>query len=128
MIWLAYLAQCFYLGIGVELVLLCPSCGSALPPNSHMPTTTPKPTMLRLSCPTCHWGRPVSLCVICHRPVEGLARDCVRCFHGGASPSLSKKLKFFFFDLFCLLGHLDCISWWWTDGDGGCCPTGCGCR
>ncbi|PLW53643.1 hypothetical protein PCANC_04334 [Puccinia coronata f. sp. avenae] len=92
---------------GVELVLLCPSCGSALPPNSHMPTTTPKPTMLRLSCPTCHWGRPVSLCVICHRPVEGLARDCVRCFHGG---------------------HLDCISWWWTDGDGGCCPTGCGCR
>ncbi|KAA1111020.1 hypothetical protein PGT21_035801 [Puccinia graminis f. sp. tritici] len=84
---------------GVELVLLCPSCGSPLPLTNRSSLSSSS------SCPTCHRARPVSLCVICHRPVVGLARDCVSCFHGG---------------------HLECMSQWWAGQ--GCCPTGCGCE
>ncbi|OAV96335.1 hypothetical protein PTTG_00659 [Puccinia triticina 1-1 BBBD Race 1] len=83
---------------GVELVLLCPSCGSPLP-------LTNRSTSLSSSCSTCNRARPVSQCVICHRPVVGLARDCVNCFHGG---------------------HVECMSQWWAAR--GCCPTGCGCE
>ncbi|KAH9460640.1 hypothetical protein MJO28_003656 [Puccinia striiformis f. sp. tritici] len=86
---------------GVELVLLCPSCGSPLPSIQSSSSSNPS----SVPCPSCHRARPVTLCVICHRPVVGLARDCVNCFHGG---------------------HLECMSQWWTDQS--CCPTGCGCE
>jgi len=96
---------------GLELVLLCPTCGTAMAsPDSHSTLTAASTSdnagPVRGSCMTCNGGGRGSMCVICHRPVAGLARDCVRCLHGG---------------------HLVCMAWWWTDAGGRWCPTGCGC-
>lgn len=77
----------------VELVVLCPTCGSGLPSEGTG------------GCLQCHRARAVTPCSVCHKPVPKLARDCVKCLHGG---------------------HLECMSKWWDIGQS--CPTGCGCE
>ncbi|BGP10732.1 hypothetical protein JCM10049v2_006624 [Rhodotorula toruloides] len=56
------------------------------------------------TCPKCRLRQRAVTCILCHLPVNGLVQSCSTCCH---------------------VGHLSCLSSWFSSSP--TCPTGCGC-